>query len=281
MKDRIKAMEDALRQINGITEASIHGANSGLDVAEVQRIAGAALVASQPAQPVAQLNGRSYRKKPVVIEAVQWTGENLREVIAFTDGPPETKSRHAGMMWEHYEDLVRKDGLKIYTLEGKMDASLGDWIIKGVKGEFYPCKPDIFAATYEPASQPITAQPALSVAVKVKPLVWFEVYRNRVGGKYTAEGYMIRWIEGLWLLHFAGDSKAAWRFIDLESAKAAAQADYEARIMAALDVQPITAQDAARVLLTALERAPTDIEILKLLLNGQPFAAMRAIVEKE
>lgn len=75
---------------------------------------------------------KEYRKKPVVIEAVQWTGENLREVIAFTDGPPETKSHHAGMMWGQYEALVRKDGLKIYTLEGKMDASPGDWIIKGV-----------------------------------------------------------------------------------------------------------------------------------------------------
>ncbi len=110
--------------------------------------------AGQAAQPVAHVDGRSYRKKPVVVKAVQWTGENLREVIAFTDGPPETKSHHAGMMWEQYEDLVRKNGLKIYTLEGKMDASPGDWIIKGVKGEFYPCKPDIFAATYDPANQP-------------------------------------------------------------------------------------------------------------------------------
>lgn len=114
----------------------------------------AAREAGQAAQPVAHVDGRSYRKKPVVVKAVQWTGENLREVIAFTDGPPETKSHHAGMMWEQYEDLVRKNGLKIYTLEGKMDASPGDWIIKGVKGEFYPCKPDIFAATYDPANQP-------------------------------------------------------------------------------------------------------------------------------
>ena len=114
----------------------------------------AAREAGQAAQPVAHVDGRSYRKKPVVVKAVQWTGENLREVIAFMDGPPETKSHHAGMMWEQYEDLVRKNGLKIYTLEGKMDASPGDWIIKGVKGEFYPCKPDIFAATYDPANQP-------------------------------------------------------------------------------------------------------------------------------
>jgi hypothetical protein len=92
-----------------------------------------------------------FRKKPVVIEAVQWTGENLRQIITFTDGPPETRTSHTGMMWEQYADLVAADGLKIFTLEGKMNADVGDWIIKGVKGEFYPCKPDIFAATYEEA----------------------------------------------------------------------------------------------------------------------------------
>lgn len=93
----------------------------------------------------------NYRKKPVVIEAVQWRGDNLREVICFTDGPPETRTAHAGMMWETYADLVERDGLKIFTLEGTMSASVGDWIIKGVSGEFYPCKPDIFEKTYEPA----------------------------------------------------------------------------------------------------------------------------------
>lgn len=90
-----------------------------------------------------------FRKKPVVINAIQWTGSNLREVIAFTDGPPDVRSSHAGEKWEVYEQIVASDGLKIYTLEGKMSASVGDWIIKGVQGEFYPCKPDIFEATYE------------------------------------------------------------------------------------------------------------------------------------
>ena len=92
---------------------------------------------------------RKYFKKPVIIEAIRWTGKNLREVISFTDGRPDTKSHHAGMKWEEYEDLVARDGLKIFTLEGKMSATVGDWIIRGIKGEHYPCKPDIFAATYE------------------------------------------------------------------------------------------------------------------------------------
>lgn len=89
----------------------------------------------------------------MTIDAIKWTGSNLREVIAFTDGPPDTRFIHAGMAWEAYVDLVARDGLKIYTLEGKMLANIGDWIIRGIKGEYYPCKPDIFEATYTSAPQ--------------------------------------------------------------------------------------------------------------------------------
>jgi hypothetical protein len=88
-----------------------------------------------------------FRKKPVVIDAIQWTGDNLKEVIGFT-------GRHhssAEWTWERFEKVVRTDGLKIFTLEGPLKAAVGDWIIRGVHGEFYPCKPDIFAATYEAA----------------------------------------------------------------------------------------------------------------------------------
>ena len=91
---------------------------------------------------------KSYTKKPVVIQALQWTGSNLEEIITFTDGPPDVRSEHAGMKWEEYKDLVEKEGLKIYTLEGKMNANVGDYIINGVRGEFYPCKQDIFEETY-------------------------------------------------------------------------------------------------------------------------------------
>ncbi len=87
-----------------------------------------------------------FRKKPVVVEAVQWTGENLKEVTAFTGQHPSADK----WTWKEYESVVVELGLKIFTLEGSHMASVGDWIIKGVKGEFYPCKPDIFDATYEP-----------------------------------------------------------------------------------------------------------------------------------
>lgn len=79
-----------------------------------------------------------YIKKPVVIEAVQWSGNNLNEILDFMkDKQPN-----------YYEDDEQKL-LTIQTLEGNMIASVGDYIIKGVQGEFYPCKPDIFEQTYE------------------------------------------------------------------------------------------------------------------------------------
>lgn len=98
-----------------------------------------------------------YRKKPVVIEAVQFTGRNILEITTFIDGAaPDLRHPIACEHWSLYAESVVRDGLVIRTLEdgkegqAKHVASPGDWIIKGVKGEFYPCKPDIFAATYEP-----------------------------------------------------------------------------------------------------------------------------------
>ena len=84
-----------------------------------------------------------FRKKPVVIEAVQWTGQNFDEIKAFAWGQGTKGGRD-----------IEFDGdeLLIHTLEsgrGPLVASEDDWIIKGVAGEFYPCKPHIFTATYE------------------------------------------------------------------------------------------------------------------------------------
>lgn len=104
--------------------------------------------------PPAQASGQSaalFRKKPVTIEAIQWTGRNLKEVIDFTGKHPRWHEWFS--TWEDYERHVQQDGqrFKIFTLGGTMIAEPGDWIIRGVKGEHYPCKPDIFAATYEQA----------------------------------------------------------------------------------------------------------------------------------
>lgn len=88
-----------------------------------------------------------YRKKPVVVDAMPFNGELALDpsFAAFVEeylGPDNTRI------------TLRSDGtLRIPTLEGEMVARNGDWIIKGVKGEFYPCKPDIFEATYDPVKR--------------------------------------------------------------------------------------------------------------------------------
>ena len=98
-----------------------------------------------------------FRKKPVVIDAVQLTASTIRQVHEFMHGPLETQSRISPNKWDEYCDIVAVKGMNITTLEDGPDgrakhvATMGDWIIKGVQGEFYACKPDIFAATYEAA----------------------------------------------------------------------------------------------------------------------------------
>lgn len=79
-----------------------------------------------------------YKKKPVVIEAVQWTRFNTKEIEDFF-----------GADTSKLEVDPIKGYLYINTLEGRMRADDYDYIIRGIKGEYYPCKPDIFSATYE------------------------------------------------------------------------------------------------------------------------------------
>lgn len=81
-----------------------------------------------------------FRKKPVVIEAVQYNGMNADQIARFMGHDDPVTDNSGG----HTMSM-----LVIATLEGAMTASTGDWIIKGVKGEFYPCRDDIFRLTYE------------------------------------------------------------------------------------------------------------------------------------
>lgn len=93
-----------------------------------------------------------YCKKPVEIDAVQWDGtaDGATPIIDWILGNGST----ANYVCSNPDRCSETDGdtphwISIRTLEGDMTASVGDWIIRGVQGEFYPCKPDIFAATYE------------------------------------------------------------------------------------------------------------------------------------
>ena len=74
-----------------------------------------------------------YKKKPVIVAAVKWNGNNLQEVNTFTDN----------------KAMIKNNILIIPTLEGTMATEVGSYIIKGVKGEYYPCREDIFDDTYE------------------------------------------------------------------------------------------------------------------------------------
>ena len=81
-----------------------------------------------------------YRTKPCEIEAVQWNGDNLDEIIQFADKKN---------LMVKFKQNAKAPELKIKTLEGDMEASVNDYIIRGLRGEYYPCKPDVFEKKYE------------------------------------------------------------------------------------------------------------------------------------
>jgi hypothetical protein len=85
-----------------------------------------------------------FRKKPVVIESIQWTGDNDFEIKNWSNDIV-----YSSPVLEPIVENPTGKYLQIKTLEGVMTAIVGDWIIRGVNGEFYPCKPDIFEKTYE------------------------------------------------------------------------------------------------------------------------------------
>ncbi|MBZ9894220.1 hypothetical protein LB545_07665 [Mesorhizobium sp. BR1-1-6] len=86
-----------------------------------------------------------YRKRPVVVDAWKFTGQDRMDW-------PEPFASETTLMADLPESKPMVEAILIGTLEGTMRADIGDWIIRGVKGEFYPCKPDIFEAIYEPVS---------------------------------------------------------------------------------------------------------------------------------
>jgi hypothetical protein len=108
-----------------------------------------------PTEAEASDGAGRFRKKPVVIEAIRLGRASPATVFAFFGG--------------FQNIVVGTDHVIIKTLEGNMRADDGDWIIKGVKGEFYPCKPDIFEASYEPAPSP-AAPATLPESEQIMPI---------------------------------------------------------------------------------------------------------------
>lgn len=95
-----------------------------------------------------------YRKKPVIVEALQWNGNNVIDIYNFLEDKNVETQYEVNIEGKNfYIDFSQGQcvtgDLMIKTLEGTMKADIGDYIIKGVNGEFYPCKPDIFEKTYE------------------------------------------------------------------------------------------------------------------------------------
>lgn len=88
---------------------------------------------------------KQYRKKPIIITALQWTGDNLEEVVSFLE--PHTNA--SAYPWEEFITKCGREGLTIYTLRGPVTASIGDYIIKGKDGLFYTCTGPDFESEYE------------------------------------------------------------------------------------------------------------------------------------
>lgn len=91
-----------------------------------------------------------FRKRPVVIEATQWVGHNRYDGMTLDIEMPIPPAPHHVLRERREFPLIGRRRWQIRTLEGWLNISPNDWIITGIKGEHYPCKPDIFAATYEP-----------------------------------------------------------------------------------------------------------------------------------
>ena len=117
---------------------------------------------------------QKFRKKPVVIEALQWTGSNAVNLLD----------------WIGKNASQDKASLVIRTLEGDMEASLDDWIIKGVNGEFYPCKPDIFDKTYEPETAVESREDQTRPTNNIPSTAWHDegaIARCSNCGRYTLD----------------------------------------------------------------------------------------------
>jgi hypothetical protein len=127
------------------------------------------------------VNAFKFRKKPVVIEAFRWDGEQGSTYASIFPKWFVMATKIGEVKY-----LPMLEALEILTLEGKMRAERGDWIIRGVKGELYPCKPDIFAATYE------SADIDLNAADFSDALMWLKEGKRVARAGWNAGGQWVR-----------------------------------------------------------------------------------------
>jgi hypothetical protein len=135
----------------------------------------------------------SFRKKPVVIQAIRFDGDNFSDCQEFLG------KSYAGKTLS-VTDFKSAEGMGVHTLEGQLWASVGDWLIKGVKGEFYPCKPDIFEMTYEKLEQEAIAEMTETILPSDRdPVKMNEVMKDQVKGvewiKARTEQILYNWNE--------------------------------------------------------------------------------------
>ena len=136
---------------------------------------------------------KKYRKKPVIIEAIQWTGLNLEEIKSFVG--ESLQYDIVDTAWEVGKGTPNVNMI-IKTLEGDHICTKGDFIIKGVKGEFYPCKADIFYETYELAETDVK---------KTIPNEWISVYSNEK--PKDRREYFVAYVFGDSDMHFYGTER--------------------------------------------------------------------------
>ena len=140
-----------------------------------------------------------YRKKPIVIDAIIWNGNNLKEVMNFVNSEFRYEPL-TNYVTKKFTYSTMDNDLRIVTLEGLMKASIGDYIIKGVNGEYYPCKPDIFEKTYEKVDdmintkntknqEPQTTTVQESSPLKLKDILDIVEYANNIQIIYSPVSY--------------------------------------------------------------------------------------------
>lgn len=114
-----------------------------------------------------------YRKTGTV-EAIRWTGDNLFDVITFTDGKPDLTDREMQERWGGYCSLVDREGFRVKSAEGYIDTPIGHWVLKGSNGDVWPCSDEYFQSNYEQAR-----------------------LRRKAGPTYEAIADAISWLEAM------------------------------------------------------------------------------------